>query len=594
VRFPAIAQVKIHEKIEIHPTEKPNAHADLPETSVASLPPGWYIAPTTGTYFGQIGELSAKDEAPTGSITVTTRDTTLVFNVEDYIDRRGSDVEIATDRCNEWATVLYTAYYAVAYGTQLGFLIPGVHQGDTLKFSYDGCTSPPKQRRSHTVEMALRDPYADACYIYYEGELQESVYCGLDISLSYQEAELDHFAVRFEKDTVAFTESAKILVQAKDQDDNDIELEADRLVKLSITANDEYGTFIDKNGDTLKTTPVQLEHILYGDAKAGLIQFAAVRKNPVDPVLSKVRVELESDPTKAGEGELPVVEQTLKIVMEGEREVVPRNLRGLRIPPTPTPENRKEFSVQLTRNKVPVPGHLFQLTNDYIDGTGGHDHVTPRRDRNRDNYGYFIVKRTNDITDSPYSGQTQADGRETFDFVSSLFGDRMHLRAESAQPNKRQFLWDTLSIAERVPRLVELGAGTTYELVGNPDNHSGTNDPCRTTAPTSQHYRNHFGIAALVTAVENVGASYDSLHPGIRLRINDMSLEYGGLFDTGNNWQTPHREHRRGVNADVGFTGISANQQCVGINRRQLLGIITDFTSGPTLVEDDHYHIRVN
>jgi hypothetical protein len=557
--FPALAQVKIHEKIEIRPTPKPNAHAELPERSVASIPPGWYIAPSTGTYFGQIGELSAKNEAPTGSITVTTRDTILVFNVEDYIARRGSDVEIATDRCNEWATVLYTAYYAVAYGTQLGFLIPGVHQGDTLKFSYDGCTSLPKQTRRHTVEMALRDPYADACYIYYEGELQESVYCGLDISLSYQEAELDHFAVRFDKDTVAFTKSARIFVQAKDRDDNDIELEADRLVKFSLTANDEYGTFIDKNGDTLKTTPVQLEHILYGDAKAGLIQFAAVRKNPVDPVLSKVRVESESDPTKAGEGELPVVEQTLKIVMEGKREVVPRNLGGLRMPPPPTAQNRTEFRVQLTRNNVPVPNHPFQLTNDYIDGTGGHDHVAPRRDRNRDNYGYFILKRTNDITDSPYNGQTQADGRETFDFVSSFFGDRMCLRVESAQPNKKQFLWDTLSIAEKVPGLVNFGSiqNNMWRLTGS----NGITSYWRCVETQIQHSDNHYASdllfenlqLAIVDFFRWSGSSQENGGFGIYLvlGVNDMSLVNGGLFDICGTWQQGHTYHRIGSSVDI-------------------------------------------
>ncbi len=141
---------------------------------------------------------------------------------------------------------------------------------------------------------------------------------------------LDHFKVTFEKDTVAFTESAKIFVQAKDANDQDVQLGADKLVKLSVTTNSEYGTFIDKNGDTLKTIPVTLEHVLYGDAKAGLIQFAAVKKNPTDPLLSKVQVILESDPTKEGKREIPVVEQTLRIVMDGVREVEPRNLSGLR------------------------------------------------------------------------------------------------------------------------------------------------------------------------------------------------------------------------------------------------------------------------
>ncbi|MEW5800286.1 MAG: hypothetical protein AB1728_14905, partial [Bacteroidota bacterium] len=169
------------------------------------------------------------------------------------------------------------------------------------------------------------------------------------LSVVFPDTIFDHFKVTFERDTAAFTESGKIYVQAQDKDSNDVELAADKLVTFTITTNTEYGTFIDQNGDTLKATPVQLEHIPYGDAKAGLIQFAAVKKNPVDPVLCNVKVELESDPSKTGEEEIPVVEQTLRIVMEGERKVEPRNLLGASNLPAPADRNKKEFKIQLTR-----------------------------------------------------------------------------------------------------------------------------------------------------------------------------------------------------------------------------------------------------
>ncbi len=373
---------------------------------------------------------------------------------------------------------------------------------------------------------------------------------------------LDHFEVTFDKDTVAFTESSKIFVQAKDANDQDVELGADKLVKLSVTSNSEYGTFINKNDDTLKTTPVELEHVLYGDEKAGLIQFAAVKKNPTDPVLSKVQVILESDPTKEGERKIPVVEQTLKIVMEGVREVVPRNLRGLSTPPAPTNENKKEFNVQLTRNKAAVPNHPFKLTTDYIDGSGGHDHLTPRRDRNRDNYGWLILKRTGGNFDSPYNGPTQDDGRERFDFVSSFFGDRMHLRVETTQPNKKQFLWDTLSIAEKVSELQLLNDGADYDLIGGKAEHHGP--------PTYADNHNHFSTADVRTNIQRIATAYHQQFPNeVVLQINDMSLPYGGRFDFRGQWagNSDHQYHRQGTDVDIRSTSIPDDDRYTDVNR---------------------------
>jgi len=171
----------------------------------------------------------------------------------------------------------------------------------------------------------------------------------------------------------------------------------------------------------------------------------------------------------------------------------------------------------------------------------------------------------------------------------------MRVRVDSRM---NQLLWDTLSVVERVPGLEPLGPGPHHELVGAPNNHSGTNDPCR-AAPslTSLHYRNHYGTPGVIQAIRNIAASYDSLDPGIRLRINDMSLVFGGLFDTGNRWTTglgeAHAEHRLGQNADIGFTGVGATNQCDRLKTARLLRAIEVHTLGRVKVHDDHYHVRM-
>ena len=403
---------------------------------------------------------------------------------------------------------------------------------------------------------------------------------------------LDHFEVRVEKDTIAFTETSKIFVQAKDAEGQDIELDGSTLLKFELLGEWAYGTFIKPSGDTLKTTPVELENIRYDDARSGKVQVAAVAANPEVSAQPLVRVSLMDDETKSGEEKIVVVEQRLRIVMGAPLDVQPV------IPPAtvnaPRAENRKPFTVRLTRAGQPVPNHQFRLTTDYVDGSGGHDHLVPRRTDSRENYGHFILVRTGGHHERPYEGQTQADGQERFDYVASIWGDLMKISVESVV---NRLLKDSVTVAERVPGLIGLGPGQHYELVGAPHNHAGTNDPCRHAPPTSQHSRNHFGTAALISAIQNIAASYDSLDPGVRLRINDMSLPLGGLFDFENSWQVPHREHRVGRNADIGFSGIGSNGRCIErLNLQRLSEIIETYTDDDPYThrgDSPHYHIRV-
>jgi hypothetical protein len=140
-----------------------------------------------------------------------------------------------------------------------------------------------------------------------------------------------------------------------------------------------------------------------------------------------------------------------------------------------------------------------------------------------------------------------------------------------------------------VPGLVEFPeAPAKYVRVGTPNNHVGTNDPCRSNPPTSRHESNHYGRATMIADVQAIAEKLVK-DTGILLRINDMSLPQGGLFDIQNNWRTPHRKHRVGLNADIGFAGVR-HGQCVPYSRDVLRRVIQLVTKQKPLEEGDHFH----
>jgi len=439
-------------------------------------------------------------------------------------------------------------------------------------------------------EPPIGAPIIAACYngdyLYEENYWEGDVNYKMGDSLHYFEIKIipDTLAL---KDTLAFGETAKLIVQAKDADSNDVEFPDDKLLTFRIESNENYGTFINANGDTLRATPVVLKNVNYGSAKDGSIRFAAVKENPDSFVTCSIRVSLQEDTTKAGERKAIVLEQTLSIDIVEPYSVYPTyfNSHGVRVYIEQL--SQKQFDVKMTRGGKSVSRHHFKLYTDYVVGSGGHNHINIRANNN-DNYGYFLKPNDNQHY-RPLEDSTSNLGRlDNIIYNASYFGDLMRIYLESSQ---NKLFIDSIDIIERIPNLVELQEGNNYELVGAPQNHSGTNDPCRPTAPTSQHSVNHFGTQQMITSIQNIADDYALLHSGIIIRVNDMSLENGGLFDANNNWSNPHQSHRMGTNADIGFTGISQNDNCVNLNRRDLENIIRRHTSQAPYIEGDHYHV---
>lgn len=81
---------------------------------------------------------------------------------------------------------------------------------------------------------------------------------------------------------------------------------------------------------------------------------------------------------------------------------------------------------------------------------------------------------------------------------------------------------------------------------------------------------------------------------GFALRVNDMSLAWGGLFEIGNDWQPPHGAHREGENADIEYYA-GPNESCVQLTvteRMDLLLLILRETGRIVVIEGDHFHLN--
>jgi len=354
---------------------------------------------------------------------------------------------------------------------------------------------------------------------------------------------LDHFEVRSEQDTVAFTEATRLFVRAKDVNDQDVELDGNQLLMFSIDST-QYGSFIAADGDTV---PSPLANVSYGNAKNGTIQFAAVKRSPHSTVACLLRVELQADPSKKGDTTIVVVEQTLRIVMNEPYEARPS---------IPTEDNdanmarlrRKPFEVRMTPAGKAVANHPFRLRTDYVRESGGHDHTNTRntvRADNNDNYGYFLWGQP-EQEGRPLENVTNGTGRFAVTYHSSMFGDTMKIYLES---RNNSLLRDSISVVERVPDLILLPESPDYTQIGGTQEHHG---PPLYGRREDNH--NHYGTAEVNRSIANLAAQFRRAFPRQPvLAINDMSLPLGGRFDINGQWEgnTEHEFHRNGVDVDI-------------------------------------------
>lgn len=173
-----------------------------------------------------------------------------------------------------------------------------------------------------------------------------------------------------------------------------------------------------------------------------------------------------------------------------------------------------------------LPNRTVTLSNGYRPYTGGHNHDVGTRPTSA--YGSLSSRGG---TYSGYSGYS-------FTFTASRVGQTEWIKACCGQNCK------TGNIQVRYPDLSVYSGHSTNVFIGQ----------------TSTHRNNHYGTALLKNAISRITRQYrdefdcyDEYEP---VGVNDMALEFGGVFDLypwegeAKQWTPGHKAHDRGKAVD--------------------------------------------
>jgi hypothetical protein len=108
-------------------------------------------------------------------------------------------------------------------------------------------------------------------------------------------------------------------------------------------------------------------------------------------------------------------------------------------------------------------------------------------------------------------------------------------------------------------------------------------------AITSEHYDVFYIQAEMQPLLDSLAATLSSEYTE-RLKLNAMSLIYGGINDVANNWaERNHRYHRWGTDADLDWAS-----NPVSVDSLKLLGKLAEVTGFQHCPEEgDHVHCYV-
>ncbi len=218
------------------------------------------------------------------------------------------------------------------------------------------------------------------------------------------------------------------------------------------------------------------------------------------------------------------------------------------------------------RNK-PISNYNFTMQALVCQNSGGHDHSGNRP------IGSFITAMGDTV--STLSGKTDSLGKAVHTFLSSGIGGIDSIFVQGKTP------YDTAStkVFLKIGDFELLQDGANYNLVGS------FGEP----GVSSQHIVNHHGTPTFVSKIKALADSVyaDSSYV---LRINDMSLKFGGPFDINNDWDTPHETHREGVQADIDDVDANGTRIDADYLRRR---VKKKPFGGNFLDEGNHFHVTI-
>lgn len=268
-----------------------------------SLMPGQYIAPRSGTYLEEIMLESRGSIAPFGPLVVMFRDTSITYNIGDYILKTDSyELRRAVDGVHDWfIDTIYTSwnnYYDpnIPGDIYSCFRIPNVMKGDTLTFSYFNWNETPHMHNSADITLSQNDP--DWYITGYMDGFQE-LKC---ISLKLRPMK---FNIWKEAETANFGTSVALRIYPTSDFRNFYPNIDDSLLTIEVDSA-QYARFIYQRDTGTDTLESPIDSIKVSDAASGKIRFIAKGIKPEKPTPVAICARLMSDPTKVFEDTIVV------------------------------------------------------------------------------------------------------------------------------------------------------------------------------------------------------------------------------------------------------------------------------------------------
>ncbi|MEO0297386.1 MAG: hypothetical protein ABIN23_08075, partial [candidate division WOR-3 bacterium] len=257
----------------------------------------------------------------------------------------------------------------------------------------------------------------------------------------------------------------------------------------------------------------------------------------------------------------------------------PQEVKPYYSPIIPKQESQTTITIYSVtpKNNVPIPYYPVKLWAKRINRSGGHDHDTLQ---GGGPVGVFTYK----------EGFTNEIGKFVTTYTASEFGgiERIFVCGNISLPTDTSY--EDLTV--RIPGLVLLPDEIFYEKAGGTQYHQGAPDD-----------HNHWGKNYLIDAIYAIALNYVN-RGGEIIRINDISLPYGGEFDICGTWNhrdgcdiAPdggHSTHRIGENADIRGRGGEGRFRMPGAMERIIREVARAFNLSISYPwEGNHYHFTI-
>lgn len=204
---------------------------------------------------------------------------------------------------------------------------------------------------------------------------------------------------------------------------------------------------------------------------------------------------------------------------------------------------------------LPRQGATVKIHLDVDSTSGGHDHGEggKRRNRGQISSGSCDIEPGGwNATPDSYRCTTGPDGYASFTFIAPDASGKHTITATciSGYCGGQEAGW----INVKVPSLWPIPAYSQwYALQDSAGKVIG--------AVPGKHSDNHFLTSAAIKKLKTLANVYAQISNGFPLYLNDASLIWGGLFDIGFNWATPHAGHRRGTGLDIRAANSGPNNE---------------------------------